>query len=228
VENKVLKNNETITIINKKIFFFHELIQKTILHVQKNKTYDILGVNDVNNCLDSLLFINNKLKEINVKDVTNIESDINELQIVNNEISSLLKIYGTINLDDLLIICFGTYNIQFENDKDKCKFEILQKYFHPVSYKVISIKEVKDNCFIICENNILEKINNGDCFDVTENYKQFHMKVYGMKTYLVNNTQNKCILVYGFMDDVVVDFLNNNSFIKKEAISASIAMKKNE
>lgn len=153
MENKIIKKNETLPIINKKIFFFHELIQRTILHVQKNKTLDILGVNDVNNCLDSLLFVNNKLKDIhintdentntNANANANIDSYINDLQIVNNEISSLLKLYGTIHLDDLLTICFGNNTINFEKEKDKHKFELLQKYFHPVSYKVVIIKEKK-------------------------------------------------------------------------------------
>ena len=41
-------------LVDKKLDFFKDIIQKTIIHVQKNKTLDILGINDVNICVNKL------------------------------------------------------------------------------------------------------------------------------------------------------------------------------
>ena len=41
------KNEDVIILVERKIDFFKDVIQKTILHVQKNKSLDILGVSDV-------------------------------------------------------------------------------------------------------------------------------------------------------------------------------------
>ena len=41
------KNDEVILLVEKKLYFFKDVIQKTILYVQRNKTIDILGVSDV-------------------------------------------------------------------------------------------------------------------------------------------------------------------------------------
>jgi len=56
---------EIIVLIEKKMLFFQDVIQKTILHVQKNKMLDIIGLNDVNNCIHNLHDLCSKIKKIN-------------------------------------------------------------------------------------------------------------------------------------------------------------------
>ena len=63
VEKKV--STDIITLISKKIVFFEDVIQKTILHVQKNKALNIIGVSEVTNCINILLDLSKKVKEIN-------------------------------------------------------------------------------------------------------------------------------------------------------------------
>ena len=58
------KNEDVIILVERKIEFFKDVIQKTILHVQKNKSLDILGVSDVTACIDRLTEINQKIKEL--------------------------------------------------------------------------------------------------------------------------------------------------------------------
>lgn len=217
LENNSISNPETIHIILKKKLFFHDLIQKTTLHVQKNKTYDILTVNDVCICLDSLNEINNKLTDLSDTQISNLDFFINNLQQVNNEMSTLLKNYGTFNLDDLLTICFGNNSVFETTENEKCKLDLLKTNFHPISYKVITIKEIHDSYFmVVSDNNNLEKISNMHCLDVIDSFKQFHMKVYGMKVYLFNSNKTKCILVNGIVDDLSIDFINNKYIYVKE------------
>ena len=111
------KIDEMIMLVEKKLDFFRDVIQKTILHVQKNKILDILGVSDVSICVERLTEIHKKIKEILELKITNTEIMINNLQNINNELSSLFKNYGTENLDDLLLICLGS-NIKIHNNEN--------------------------------------------------------------------------------------------------------------
>ena len=103
-------NSDVITLVEKKLDFFKDVMQKTIIHIQKNKCLDILGINDVNNCIEKLTAINKKILDMNETKMTNVDNSINNLQIINNDFSGLFKNYGTLNLEDFLTICFGSNN----------------------------------------------------------------------------------------------------------------------
>ena len=195
------KNTKDVNVlVDKKLEFFKDIIQKTILHVQRNKTLDILGVSDISTCIDRLNELNKKINGINSESTDN---QINGLQFINNELSGLFKNYGTQNLDDLLIICFGNnYKLTIDEEEAQ-KFELLKKFFHPTSYKVIVKKDD-------------EKSKNFDCSDITTSYKQLHMKIYGMKLYINNQTLKKSLLICGIVDDIIVDFLNNHYISMKQ------------
>jgi ATP-dependent Lon protease len=77
---------------------------------------------------------------------------------------------------------------------------LLQKYFHPISYKII---------------NKLEDKNNLDCFDINNSYKQFYVKVHGIKIYIYNSSSKKGLLIYGLIDDIILDFIDNK-FVKNK------------
>ena len=103
---------EIVLLIEKKLLFFQDVIQKTILHVQKNKILDVIGVSEVNSCINSLFELSKKIKDINdVSIKNNTDHIINILQTVNIELSSLFKIFGTDSFEDLLWICFGNNSV---------------------------------------------------------------------------------------------------------------------
>ena len=183
--------NEVNILVDKKIELFKDIIQRTILHVQKNKTLDILGVSDVSACIDRLNEISKKINEITDE---NTDNQISGLQFINNELSSLFKNYGTQHLEDLLIVCFGNNHKITIDEEEQQKFELLKKYFHPTSYKVAVKKDDKDKKHT---NDSDDKTKNLDCSDITTNYKQLHMKVYGMKLYINNIALKKSLIIYG-------------------------------
>ena len=76
---------DMFSLVEKKIDFFKDVIQKTIINVYKNKSLDILGISDVNNCIERLGEISKKIQEISdIKN--NADNIINALQIINNEL----------------------------------------------------------------------------------------------------------------------------------------------
>ena len=85
------------------------------------------------------------------------------------------------------------------SNEEIMKFEILKKYFHPTSYRLINKKDKKSTD----EYKIEEKTKNLECFDTITVFKQFHMKVYGIKLFIHNQQINKSLIIYGILDDVI-------------------------
>ena len=203
---------EIVILIEKKMLFFQDVIQKTILHVQKNKIYDIVGVSDLHNCINSLFELNKIIKDIpDISGNTNIDNIINILQTVNNELSSLFKQVGTDSFEDLLWICFGnnSVNTYAISDMDKQKFELLKKYFHPTSYKILGQKKLENKSNKIDDDVFTEKSKNLESADVSIKIKQFHLKVYGIQIIVHNLQHNKSLIISGIIDDIMTNCLNN-------------------
>ena len=210
-------NSFYLPLVEKKIDFFKNVVKKTILHVQKNKFFDILGISDVSNCVEKLGQISKKIEEITSSKLDN-DIIVNYLQNINNELSSILKIYGTENLEDLLIVCFGNNNKIVNSEKEQSKYDMLRKYFHPTSYKLANKKEEHIN-------KKSDNIENLICYDISTFYKQFHMKVYGIKVFIHSNILNKSLVIFGIIDDIGVEFLNDKYINdKKNDIKKNIPM----
>ena len=212
-------SSDIISLISKKITFFEDVIQKTILHVQKNKMLDIIGISEVNSCVNMLFELNQKIKDININELTNsdkvndkvTDNIINILQNVNNELSCLFRVFGTDLFEDLLWICFGNNSINYytSTDMDRHKFELFKKYFHPTSYKIMNVAKALDK--VISDDHILsDKSNNLDAIDVSIKVKSFHLKVYGLQLVVHNTHQKKSLIITGTVDNILVDLLDNN------------------
>jgi len=220
--NKIIYKNEEpsqhekkdlVCLIDKKIQFFQDVIQKTILHVQKIKMLDILGISEVNNCIQLLNNVNDKIK-ILLDAILKISEDevIENLQTINNHLSGVIKTYGTDSLEDLLSICFGSTQSILTTQDEEYKYGLLKKYFHPTSYKIVNQtanSSTKNKKTVQLDETISENIKNLDCFDIQSTAKSFHMKVYGLKIYLYHPTQKIYLFIYGIVDDIVLKFITN-------------------
>jgi ATP-dependent Lon protease len=204
-------NTQKITpLVSKKIEFFQDVIQKTILNVQKNKVLDILGVSDINICLHKLSILNEKMRTM-IESLNQNQNDgvVHHLQLINNELSALLKVYGTESLEDMLVVCFGNNCSITNNEKENEKYNLLKKYFHPTGYKVLNnaCKNSQKDTTTTDPSSPLTK--NLECSDNFLNSKKFHNKVYGIKLYIQNKSLNKNLVIFGIIDDVMIDFLDN-------------------
>ena len=213
-------STEISILIGKKIDFFQDVIQKTILHVQNNKLFGILNVSDVNNCINNLFGLSKKIKGLN--DISDTDAIINILQFINNELSSLFKMYGTYSFEDLLWVCFGnnSANTYASNETDKNKFDILKKYFHPTKYRLMNVEQMNVEQMNVEQMNVEQmndKIKNIQATELDINIKQFYLNVYGLQITIYNPVHKKSLIISGIVDDIIIEVLNNefiNSKIK--------------
>ena len=196
--NKKGGNLDILMLVGKKMEFFQDIIQKTILYVQQNKILNILAVSEVNNCINTLSSLSKQICEPIHQ--SQIDNTINTLQIINNELSSLFKIFGTNSFEDLLFVCFGSNanDCFVKSESDILKFELLKKYFHPISYKV----NTKSSEIDAIKQNMT-------CSDLYSTAKSFHVKVHGIQVIIYNYSNKKSIIVNGVMDNVMIKLMNN-------------------
>lgn len=209
VANK--SSNDLSLVLDKKIEFFKDIIQKTVIHVHRNKNLEILGVSDVNSCIEKLSDISRKIEDIaGTMATTPTDNTINNLQLINNEFSTLLKNYGTNSFEDLLLICLGNNNKIVSNEAEYLKLELMKKYFHPTSYKVIPRKDDNKK-----KDDMDDNTPNLECVDIVTSYKQFQMKVHGVKINVYSHQMKKSLLVTGILDDIIIEFINNKYITDK-------------
>ena len=149
-KKETMSHESLLLVTSKKLTFFKDIIQKTFIHVQKNKCLDILGISDVANCIEQLEQINKKIKTLTDTMQTNYTSDdiINKLQIINNDLSALFKVYGTDSLEDLLLVCLGNSHNTETNAENTDKYDILKKYENLYFYVFTFELSSNENSFL--------------------------------------------------------------------------------
>jgi ATP-dependent Lon protease len=209
------KNSELVEIITKKIDYYKTLINKTLIYIQKYKTYNIISTNDINVCYNSIKEINNLLLNINKK---NTDSAFEILQSINDSFSNIFKNYGTESIDDILIICLGNNYLNIINNE---KYKLLQSFFHPISYKNLKWKKTSDNNdindkkLILQKNKIIEDfmiVDNSDtldCFDLARTSNNFNLKTMGIKICFQCKQKKRTLIVTGIVENIYIFSLSN-------------------
>tara|TARA_R110001592_G_scaffold60820_7_gene185411 strand:+ start:2398 stop:5493 length:3096 start_codon:yes stop_codon:yes gene_type:complete len=166
-----------------------EIIKSTILAVQKYKTMDIFGSNELNVCINNLNVIFDSLSLLS-NDSNDKYGDITK------KLSELLQTFGTENIRDLLYIIFNRDIEYVLKPEDSGKLDIILKYFHPVSFTIKNNKKLKKNS------------NNLECIDLSKLSDNFHIKVYGIKLTINIYEEKKTIVICGILDDLILECLN--------------------
>jgi len=227
IKKKTKVKTGTYKNILQKIAYYKGIVQKTVLSIQKYKTLDIVSASDINSCIDKLQDIyhvlNNIENSVSPKS-KNINNIVNRLQDINNEITFIFQKYGTDSINDLISIVFGQ-NYLNEQNLDINKLDIINKYLHPINYKVLTwgnngFKNTKKRLArnkIVEDFMIVETANTLDCFDLSRTSNIFQLKVYGIKICFQNASLKKTLIVQCIVDDVLVSCCDDNyinSFLK--------------
>ena len=91
------------------------------------------------------------------------------------------------------------YTNQIINENNKPLYDVIKKYTHPISYKLLDWKpnSKKSNKQKLAKNRIVEDYmlvetaDSLDCFDLARTTKKFQTKVYGIKIVFQNKQAKK-------------------------------------
>lgn len=207
-----MNNTLKVTLVNK-IISLQDVIKNVIRENQRYKTNGLIKINDLNSCVVFGESIYYKLKKIlvelnatdkNMDKNTNSET-ITAIQNCINEISTLISLYGCDNLDTLIKICLG---INYKNEeKHVDKYKLLNKYFSPLRYKIVQWN--KSEIYSKNDENIVKNSDNFDCFDNDLSFLEFPNQIYGIKTVIHNIEKKQTIVVYGVLEDSLLNLLDN-------------------
>jgi len=220
MKNVKLKKKDKIN-IKQKIKNYREMIEKTILSVQKYKKMDIINSKELNLCLNAL---EEKYEGIEIIETSIKEKDVDktilQLQELNNDMSCIFKMNGTENLSDLLEVCCGSSYLTMIGEIDIEKWKLLEKYAHPINYKVLNWRNEKNPEKLIPKNRIVEdfmivdRAISLDCYDLARTSNNFQTKVYGIKIAFQNHKSKKTLIVSCIVEPIILSCYNNN-FISK-------------
>jgi len=212
-------NIDEYTLLNNQIQYFHNLVQNTLLSIQKYKHLDILGANELNQSTHSLekIYLELSNNRILLKNKTNYSKIKTNLDTIRSDLNNIFKLYGTENIYDLLNVAFGDdyfSTVQW----DEKKYTLLEKYFHPIHFKImpwttdrppVTINIIEKNK-IVDDAVIVDKSDNLDCFDLCRTNDTFQSKVYGIKVAFHNPTDKKTIIASGLVDDLLITCIDND------------------
>ena len=199
-------------IYEEKIQFYKLIIDNIQYGLQQYKLHNILSSNDCNLC------INNLEKIVTLINNISDENILNELQYINNNLSSIIKNNGIYNFDYFLKICIGNnYNEKlFTNLELQNKYELIKKYLHPINYKIINWNNKKSNVTkeisknkLLDDKIIVEESNMLECFDLMRSETNFNLRVRGIMVIIHDIINKKTLNINCIIDDVL---LNNFNF----------------
>ena len=213
-------NNSFKQIITNKINKLKEIVKNIIRSNQFYKIMGFLEATDLNFCI---IFAESIFKKLNIKldtiqgsSIIDEDNIINEIQTIICEISTLISLYGCDTLDNLLYICIG--NNFIPEDKYKLIYKLLNCYIRPMRYKTLdwkSGKNLKSN-----DENIYKNADSFECFEIDYPNLNLQNQIYGIKYTIHNIEKQNTIIVYGIIEDIIIDLIDNSN-IKKIMIELS-------
>jgi ATP-dependent Lon protease len=227
IKNTINTNDckELKIFIEEKTVYIQEIIRNTIISIKKNKKNEIFSNNDANLSISVLTELYERTNEIANKNNTSsmlkeYDSLIDSLQTIIDKLSMIICGFGTLFIEDLLFISFGTEFKNFKTDDAilNSKYELIKKYIQPIGYKIVYWKTDKkhiQNNIEDCNNKIIENIvnyensNMFECFDIDVTTKSFYQKIYGINVIIQNEKSRKTLVINGLIEDIHLSCLSN-------------------
>lgn len=206
-----------MSVYEEKIEFFRTVLDDIIRGINYYNSLNIITINEYNNAQEALE------KTVNLINTINYDNIINDLQYINNNISSLIKTYGCFNFENIINICLSSNfaNKNFNNELF-LKYKLLVKYLHPINYKIINWtantlkinKEISKNK-ILSDKIILES-NSLECFDLAKSANNFIIRVYGIKVIIHDYSNKKTLVIENICDEILLINSSNEYLINKK------------
>ena len=211
--------------IEEKTAYIQEIIRNTIISIKKNKKNEIFSNNDANLSISVLTELYTRTNEINDNNntatmVKEFDVLIDTLQTIIDKLSMIICGFGTLLIEDLLFISFGSEfkNLKTEDVILNGKFELIKKYIQPIGYKIVHWKTDKkyiQNNNETCNNKIVDDIisyedaNMFECFDVDISTKLFYQRINGINIIIQNEKSRKTLIINGLIEDIQLSCISN-------------------
>jgi len=211
--------------IGEKISKIHDIIRNTILSIQRYKLLDIFSNSDIISALDTLDDLYKKASTLvskKIKNISEMDLIISDLQFIFDRLSVVIFNYGTKNINDIFYVTYGSdFNIKDKLSEElQAKFDLF-KYVSFIGYKIINYKTKSESnsvslcCDKITEHNIvIENSNQLECYDPTAISRSFHHSIFGLRIVIKNEKEGKALILSGSVEDISIEWLSENKYIK--------------
>jgi ATP-dependent Lon protease len=215
--------DKILRIIVEKVGVYRKIITKTKINSDNYMKMNILTSSETNCCISELNSIIDdvRLLEVYLKDNESYDVDnvINDIQTLNNKLSSIIKKYGTMCVEDLIYVCLGNKYLEQFDVKYRDKFDLIKRYMHPTGYKLISDSLVKKNSVphssagntILEDFRICETGDNCSCYSFDS--KKCGIRLNAIKVMVKDERQKQSLIIYGYVDDLTFEYILNNNYI---------------
>lgn len=251
-QNKNIKNDKTNNNTNLYEFYINKL--EYYKDIVLNITFDldvkikskyittsesIQCINECRNIYEEIINCYHLLESKNTKSKNSknlhlyLQDNIPKLQVINDILNKVIKLYGCYNVDYLISICFG--NDYVSKLKDNVLYDkqlLLNKYFHSTSFKCFVWKDDEKNNTYLIKNKIVEDHhivqsgNTFECFDLSRTTSSYDQKINGMKVCYQNTELKRTLIITGYVDvNVDIKCVDNRFIVNlKTALLKSKAM----
>lgn len=226
ITNNSKNNKEMQENFKKECLNIKNIIIYSILSIENKILLNIFSDTDSDIALTCLNGLFTNIEEL-ISKKTFSQELIVELQMLIDDLTTIICGFGTKHVEDLIYIsCGKNINQLILNSKDEIisdKIKIISEHVEPMGFKIIHWKEN----FVYSDNNIhctdksgetavsIEQSNNLECF-ITDNSKSFSHKVYGIKFIIQNISSKSTIIISGIVKNVPANLYVDNKYIKKQ------------
>ena len=227
LEGKIGDNTDIVVMLNK----YEDIICNMYLQFLKYKQGGIMKLTDYNIVIDELENLVEKVKSIS--NMILIETDegldiYGVLQDINDKLSSIMKQHGSPSIESILFICYGeNYMKNVETLFETYFTQVLNKFIHPINYKIIPWSVIEDNKLknrnkekssMLEDMYIAEISNTLDTHDLTKfTCDSLELKINGIKIVFQNEAMKQTMIIQGYIDNIPLTYLRNIDLLEKRA-----------
>jgi len=156
------------------------------------------------------------------------ENSIERIQDIFDKLSTVISLFGTKQIDDIIYVLFGTsFNLFYPSESIsdelhelyEAKFDLIKKYASFTDCKNISSKNKKIlkldiRCVDKKENVIdIESSSQLECYEPTSRAFSFHYSIYGIRIIIQNKRNETSIILNGTIEDIPVEWVYQNAYL---------------
>ena len=212
------KINVYKSIIKRSYETFQEYLSKGLI----SSSDIVVAQNELEDIIANIDTIEKSLRETTI----NYNNLVEQLQTVNNKLSSIIKQNGTKQIEDMLRICYGEEFIKSNIQNNEIlteKYKVLNECSSVLNYKIVSwnlqnrtgVKGRKKNN-ILEDIHIAETLNTLDATDMSVESGNFILKLYGFKVIIQNEHLEQTIVLNCLMSNIPYNYLESNMFCKRK------------